>query len=165
LPNRLRALPPIEWKSYRYYRQLREDAEYYRPPFIPDLSEFYGDDREIVVYEIEDKLAITPQKKRDIEEWIGYTMDGWSAWHLLVISTNRYGLGWDIVLDTKKDLEDFWLERLRNHREQFLGTYPDLTSQEIIRKACQWVNWTWPNLDDFNRARDELRALFATKPV
>jgi hypothetical protein len=161
LPKRLRALPPAQWKSYRYYGQLREEAEYYRPPFIPDLSEFYGDELEIVIYEIEDKLAIPPQKKRDIERWIGYTMDGWEQWHLLVIITNRYGLGWDIMLDTKKDRQDFWLQQLRSNRDQFLRTYPDLTSEEIVRDACQWMNWSWPTLDEFGRARDDQRSLEA----
>ena len=65
------------------------------------------------------------------------------------------------MLDTKKDLQDFWLQQLRSNRDQFLRTYPDLTSEEIVRDACQWMNWSWPTLDEFGRARDDQRSLEA----
>lgn len=46
-----------EMKRARDYRYVREEAEHYRPPFSPDLSEIYPDDREIIMFENRRSLA------------------------------------------------------------------------------------------------------------
>jgi hypothetical protein len=141
LPKKYYNSPKKDWVRCRDYKSIREEAEYYRPPFNPDLSEFYGTDREIIIYEIEDRCPVSEEKKDLIESWIGVTMDGWAAWHLLLIITNRFGRGWDILIDTKKEFRNQWLNHFRKNQREFLRYHPDLDTEEKIVEVTSWRNW------------------------
>ena len=147
IPKKYRARPKRAWTHCRDFKLLKGEAEYYRPPFVPDLSEFYGDDREIIAYEIEDKCRVDEIKKRAINFWIGVTMDGWDSWDLMLIITNRFGHGWDRLIDTKMDLRQFWLKSLREDQESFLRCYPDLNTEEKIIEATVWRHCPFQSLE------------------
>src|SRR5436305_1569877 len=80
LPKKYQNATWDEMKRARDYRYIRETAEHYRPPFSPDLSEVYPADREIIMFEIEDRSPVTHERQRLIEYWQGTTMDGWDWW-------------------------------------------------------------------------------------
>jgi hypothetical protein len=128
LPKKYRGATWEEMKHARDYTAVREEAEYYRPPFNTDLSEIYPEDREIILFEIEDRSPVTPERRRLIEYWQGFTMDGWDWWDVVLITTNRYGLGWDILIDTKK------------------GGHDD----------NRWRNWQLPEMKDFLQIRNSI---------
>lgn len=153
LPKKYQRATWDEMKMSRDYETVRESAEHYRPHFNPDLSEVYPDDREIIIYEIEDKCSVTPAKFRAITFWIDVTMNDWDEWSLILITTNRFGLGWDTLIDTKAEGMQWALSRLKEDRDQWVRHYPTLDSEKCVRKFYSWRNWKMPENPEFAEAR------------
>jgi len=100
------------------YRGLREAAEYYRPHFLPDC---------VKSTPMSGRLSSTRSKPapghstqlEQINSWCGITMDGWDWWDVILIITNRYGFGWDVLLtpSRKRKRTPYTLEeRSEKHR-------------------------------------------------
>lgn len=153
LPRKYAQCSRDEMKEARNYKWCREEAEYYRPPFAPDLSEIYVRDREIIIYEIEASSPVTKRRIDQIEYWLAMEMDAWASWDLLLVTTNRYGLGWDVLIDTKANGKTYALDLFKRRPEDSHSWYPERTSVAAIEEEFRWINWQMPSMDSFSSAR------------
>lgn len=156
LPEPFRKVSWEKMKSAPEYEYIREEAEHYRPHFLPDLCEIYPDDREIILFEIEASNRVSAARLELIEYWQGVTMDGWDWWDVLLVTTNRFGFGWDVILDTKQSSRAFALYQLRNRAELRRKYYPELMTVESINARFRWRNWSMPPAHRFRLIRDSI---------
>ena len=156
LPDKYRKASWEEMKKARDYKYIREEAEHYRPPFNPDLWEFYPKDREIVVMEIEEYSPVTRERFQIVQDWVGCTMDGWSEWDLVLIITNRFGLGWDPLIDTIESGKRFALRQLAENPIEWKRYRPGLATREAIDSAYRWRNWRFPESAEFIEVRNSM---------
>jgi hypothetical protein len=137
-----------DMKRDPHYADVREEAEYRSPPFNPDLSEVYPEDREIIAFEIQDKCPISRSKLRDIRSWVG-VLDGCASWSLVLITTNGLGFGWDVLIDTVANGREWALQQFRDQPSDLIRTFPHLPSEASIRKDYRWRNWRTPTPKEF----------------
>lgn len=148
----LRSIPESQWRKQPNYKSAHEEAQAFRPKFIPDLFEFYPDEtwREIVLWEIEDTSKLTKSKMKLIHNWIGW-LDHWSGWDVKLIITDRYGQNWTTVIDTRANTAERNLKlradpsfREKLTAEDFEYEFSDTAIQQIRTWECDKIGQPTP---------------------
>lgn len=158
LPDGYRSGSREEMKRAPNYNEIRNDGEYRRPHFNPDLSEVYPEDREIIIFEIQDRCPISRLKLQEIWRWIG-VLDGWAEWNLLLITTNGLGFGWHVMIDTLADGREYALNSFRSDASNWVRTYPHENSEDAIKDIYYWRNWKMPLPEEFEALRQAMSFL------
>jgi len=83
-------------------------------------------------------------------------MDGWDWWDVIVVTTNRFGLGWDTPIDTKRGGRCSMLARLAHERSEHLKLWPELDSEAAIAEFYRWRNWRMPEMSAFASIRESM---------
>jgi hypothetical protein len=113
-----------------------------RPQFLPDLYEINSDERQIIIYEIEDTHPISPEKLDLIRHWM-WGIDCYTPWDLLIFVTDRYGLNLRRVYRFHAELDDDY-EPLDEHIRLHNATHGHLSqpnNDERCFRANLYLKW------------------------
>ncbi len=113
-----------------------------RPPFLPDLYEINRDEKEIILYEIEDTHPISSDKLNRIERGM-CDVDCYAFWDLQIFVTDRYGLNLRRVYRFHDELDDDYeplLQHIALHNAAN-GHIAQFTNDERCHHANLYLKW------------------------